>query len=263
MHEILHSLSSSARVLDLGCDRRSFDAACTAARVIRVDREIHFRDANELMVQADARRLPFADHSITTIVSNHSLEHFDDLDGALAEIRRVISQQGSLYVAVPDASTFCDKLYRWLSKGGGHVNAFTSPDAVVQRIELVTGLPHVATTILYTSLSFLHQSNSPRPRPRRLLLLGGGREWSLFLFAWLSRLLDRRFGTRLSVYGWAFYFGTLPDGMNTAAQVNVCLKCGSGNPSALLRQNPMAGLVRQYNCPQCGTRNPFSDIGDN
>src|SRR6185437_7199800 len=112
MHEILRDLPSSARVLDLGCDKRSFSAAATAARVIRLDREIAFRDPTELAVQGDAALLPFADGSFDAIVSNHSLEHFDDLDGALREIGRVVRRHGSLYVAVPDASTHCDKLYR-------------------------------------------------------------------------------------------------------------------------------------------------------
>src|SRR6185437_15783196 len=98
------------------------------------------------------------------------------------------------YVAVPDASTHCDKLYRWLSRGGGHVNAFTSSKELATKIERATGLQHRATKTLHTSLSFLNRRNSPRPLPRRLVLVGGGYEWSLFLIAWISRMLDRNFG---------------------------------------------------------------------
>jgi ubiquinone/menaquinone biosynthesis C-methylase UbiE len=39
-------------------------------------------------VQGDAARLPFADKTFAAVISNHSLEHFDDLAGALREIGR-------------------------------------------------------------------------------------------------------------------------------------------------------------------------------
>ena len=75
------------------------------------------------------------------------------------------------------------------------------------------------------------------------------------------RILDRRFGLRSSVYGWALYFGTVPVEIDSSPYVNVCLRCGSGNPSVRLKQNLLVptGWFRQYRCPQCGTRNPFSD----
>src|SRR4029077_8355318 len=127
-------------------------------------------------VQSDAAKLPFADQTFDAVISNHSLEHFDDLVGSLREIGRVISPTGSLFVAVPDASTLTDKLYRWLGRGGGHVNAFTSADKTAALIEQTTAMPHAATKILCSSLSFLNRRNAPRPVPRRLWLLGGGYE---------------------------------------------------------------------------------------
>jgi len=137
------------------------------------------------------------------VVSNHSLEHIANFAAALHEIGRVVRPDGSLFVAVPDAATFTDKLYRWLARGGGHINAFTAPDALAKEIERATGLPHRVPGALF-SLSFLNRRHNPGRRPRRLLLLGAGSEWSLFLYAWLSRRLDRFFKTRTSVYGWAF-----------------------------------------------------------
>ena len=265
MYEILQSLASTARVLDLGCASGSFDAAGTAARVIRVDREISVSGHNEFVVQSDAARLPFPDHIFAAVISNHSLEHFDDLPGTLREIARVIEPHGALFVAVPDASTFCDKLYLWLARGGGHVNAFTSSADLARMIEGATGLHHAGTRTLYTSLSFLNRRNSPSPRPRRLTLLGGGHEWSLFLFAWLSRRIDRRFGRRTSVYGWALYFGAVPEEIDQSAYINVCLRCGSGSPSAMLKENFLVhgGLFWpvRYRCPRCGAINPFAEDG--
>src|SRR5258707_9821545 len=128
MHEILKGLPAGSLVLDLGSAGGSFSQAVTPADVVRVDRDDWpARGARERFVQADAAALHFADHTVAAVVSNHSLEHFEDLTSALHEIGRVLRPSGSLFVAVPDASTLTDNLYRWLARGGGHVNAFTSP----------------------------------------------------------------------------------------------------------------------------------------
>src|SRR5438552_4410876 len=264
MHEILRSLPPGSLVLDLSPAEGSFPQAVTSATVERLDQvSPNHRAGRTHFVQGDAALLPFLDHTFAAVISNHSLEHFDNLVTVLREIRRVISSNGCLFVAVPDASTVTDKLYRWLSRGGGHVNAFVSADKTAALIERATGLRHVATRALYSSLSFLNRRNAPRPLPRRLLLLGSGYEWSLFLYVWLSRRLDRLLNTRTSMYGWGFYFGNVVEAIDIKTWVNVCIRCGAGSPSrSLIRQ----GLVRSsfvgfwtYRCPHCGAINPFAD----
>lgn len=262
MHEILRSLSPAAFLLDLGSSRGSFAPSATSATTVRVDRDVPLKRQGGLFVQADAARLPFRSGAFAVVVANHSLEHFDDLIGSLREIGRVLDPQGALFVSVPDASTVTDKLYRWLSRGGGHVNAFTSCSDLVDLIERYAGCRHVATRLLYSSLSFLNRRNAPAPLPLRLLLLGAGYEWSLFLYAWLSRLLDRIAGTRTSVYGWALYFGSVPEGIDLEGWTNVCIRCGSGHAISALRSG---GLIRStfsifwlYQCPACGAVNPFT-----
>ena len=257
MHEILRNLPKGSLVLDLGCATGSFPQNATDATVVRIDRDRPSANASNF-VQADASRLPFADRTFDAVISNHSLEHFDDLPAALREIRRVISPNGALFVAVPDAGTLTDKLYRWLGRGGGHVNAFTSAGETAALIESATGLRHVATRTLCSSLSFLNRRNSPRPIPRRLLLLGAGYEWSLFLYAWLSRRADRWLNTRTSVYGWAFYFGNIKEHIDTGTWVNVCMRCGAGSPVGVLRPRFRFPGLRIFRCPQCGAVNPFS-----
>jgi SAM-dependent methyltransferase len=250
--------------LDLGCGRGSFPREATSARVVRVDREARRagQDATSF-VQADAARLPFPDRTFAAVIANHSLEHFGDLNGALSEIGRVITPGGNLFVAVPDASTFTDRLYRWLARGGGHVNGFTSATEIAATTERATGLPHVATRLLCSSLAFLNPRNAPSRPPRRLLLLGGGREWSLFLYCWLSRRLDRWLNTRTSVYGWALYFGGLGGPIDEETWVNVCFRCGSGHAASALESQGCVGPrlvgLRTYRCPGCGARNPFAD----
>ena len=208
MYEILEDLRIGGLVLDLGCRRGSFPSSRTAGTVIRLDREIDFVAPGELAVRADAASLPFARASIRAVVANHSLEHFDDLSACLRGIGRVLRPGGSLFISVPDASTITDKLYRWLSRGGGHVNAFVAPEQIVRAVEQATGRKHAATRTLCSSLSFLNRRNAPHPRPRRLLLLGGGCDWSLLLYTWLSRRIDRVFHLRTGIFYYCPSCGT-------------------------------------------------------
>jgi SAM-dependent methyltransferase len=257
--EILRSLPAGTRVLDLGSGAGSFPASMTTATVIRLDREVRTRGP---AVTGDAARLPFASGAFQAVIANHTFEHFDDLDAVLREVRRVIEPDGALFVSVPDASTLCDRIYRWLADGGGHVNPFTSGAELARRIENTTGLKHVATRTLYSSLSYLNRRNEPGPAPRRLWLLGGGTETSLYWLAWASRTADRTAGTRFSVYGWAMYFGSLANPVNTTGWPNVCLRCGSGAPSSWLKQECLlprrSWRPESYRCPICGAVNPFA-----
>jgi SAM-dependent methyltransferase len=265
MHEILRSLPAGSMVLDLGSGEGSFPPEATPAIVVRVDRYAPTNQSGRIrFVRCDAAALPFMSGTFAAVVSNHSLKHFEDLPGTLRELGRIISSSGSLFVAVPDASTLTDRLYRWLARGGGHVNAFTSPLEAAAAIERATGLPVAATKTLYSSLSFLNRRTAPRPLPRRLLPLGGGSEWSLFLYGWLSRRVDRLFNTRTSVYGWAFYLGNIVDPIDTETWVNVCIRCGSGCPASSLIgkhlvHSTFCGL-RIYRCTHCGATNPFAEV---
>ena len=260
MNEILARLPARAWVLDLGCCTGSFPDSATAATAVRVDLE--GRGTGGLYLRADAARLPFGDECFDAVVLNHSLEHFDDLDGALREIGRVVARDGFVFVAVPDASTVTDRLYRWLARGGGHVNSFTSAAETGRMIESAIGLPVAATRVLCSSLSFLNRRNAPQPGPRRLWLLGGGSEWSLFLYGWVSRRVDRWFGWRTSVYGWAFYFGTFPEAVDTKTRANVCLPCGGGAAADWLVREGLVRFVlgtRVWRCGGCGALNPFAE----
>jgi SAM-dependent methyltransferase len=267
MHEILRHLGPNDIVLDLGCQDGSFPEESTQARVIRADRESPSKaPILGKFIGADAGALPFGENTFTAVIANHSLEHFENLASALDEIGRVVNPNGALFVAVPDASTFADKVYRWLARGGGHVNPFRSAAETAGLIEARVGLPLAGTRLLCSSLSFMNRRNAHGPAPRRSILLGGGYEWTLFLYAWLSRRLDRLLGTRTRIYGWAFFFGAVREPIDSRSWVNVCVRCGSGTQADGLKR---ANSVRMflpflpvYICPVCGARNPFfEDFG--
>jgi len=260
MRELLCRLPAKARVLDLGCGNGSFDVSGVRAMVTGLDLE-QGSSPPARFVRGDASTLPFAARTFDAVVSNHSLEHVVDLAGCLAEISRVLRPTGSLYVAVPDSTTLCDRLYRWLADGGGHVNPFSSATRLSEEIERATALPHRGTRTLCTSFSFLNRRRRRTRAPRRLLLLGGGTQTSLLLAAYVLRVVDRLFETRLIVYGWALYFGEETEGIDATTWTNVCILCGSGHPSSwLLQENRIFRklLLSFYRCPHCGTLNLFT-----
>ncbi|MFN3322816.1 MAG: class I SAM-dependent methyltransferase [Bryobacteraceae bacterium] len=260
MHEILTVLPGGSRVLDLGSGSGSFDASQLACNVVRADLDVPAPVPNAF-VRCSASELPFANASFQALVLNHSLEHLENLPQCVTEMARVLAPGARLYIAVPDASTLTDRLYRWLARGGGHVNLFTDPDTVVRMITDATGLPHAGTRVLYTSLSFANRFNLKSRPPGKLLLLANGNETFLRVLNWALRKLDRWLGLRTSAYGWAFYFGELPSDADLEAWSNVCVRCGSGHASATLkaegRVTERRFLPSVYRCPHCRTANFF------
>jgi SAM-dependent methyltransferase len=263
MMELLRKLRAGSAVLDLGAGPGSFPLDRTDLLVVRLDHSIPASRRGGVYVAADAARMPLASASFDFVVANHSLEHFEDLDAVLREIARVIRPGGALYVAVPDAGTLTDRIYRWLGRGGGHVNAFRRPEDVAGPVERITGLRRRCTQPLYTSLSFLNSHNFIAPPPKRIALFAFGNERFLAVLNWILRWIDARRGARLSRYGWAFWFGEveLPEALEV--WVNVCARCGAGNSEAHVRKTcrvrRRAWWFETYRCPVCGGWNLLTE----
>lgn len=263
MREFLGHLPPGARVLDLGSGGGSFPASAYPLRTVRVD--FIPPPADAAAVQADAARLPFRDACFDAIVANHSLEHFVELAAVLKEIRRVLKPDGSLFVSVPDSTTLSDRLYRFFARGGGHVNRFRSAGEVERLVSQGTGLPCRARRVLFTSLAFLHPENRRGRRAGRLLLAAGVGERTLKWATWLARRLDRRFRTRLSIYGWVLYFGGGPETADTTPWTNVCVRCGAAHPFARLAAEGAINFeawIPEFRCPDCGTWGLYTNDAD-
>ena len=263
MLDLIQQLPPGARVLDLGARTGSFRTGRTDLAIVRLDLEIPSTRGPGSYVAADAALMPFQTASFHLVISNHSLEHFPELDATVREIGRVIRPDGALYVAVPDAGTFADRVYRWMAKGGGHVNAFRSAEQVTGLVERLTGLPHRSTQELYSSLAFLNAHNFVSRPPRKIFLFGNGNERFLAALAWTLRWLDQKLHTRLSRYGWAFCFGKVDRARTIPPWVNVCVRCGSGHAVVFLRKigaiPPIPRACEPYQCPTCGARNLLSE----
>ncbi len=246
MDELLRALPAGARVLDLGARAGSFQTQRRDVRIVRLDLEIPTRREAGSYVAADAARMPFRSGAFDLVVSNHSLEHFVELEAVLREIGRVACPDAALFVAVPDAGTLADRIYRWMGRGGGHVNAFRSAEEVAGLVERLTGLRHRGTRVLISSFCFLNRRNIEGRPQRKLALFAFGEERFVAAIVWLLRAADRRFGTRLSHYGWSFWFGRAAPEPCGRAWVNVCVRCGSGHPAEALPGG------WSYRCPRCG-----------
>lgn len=250
MYELIANLPAGARVLDLGARAGSFHTERRDIAVVRLDLENPGERQSGAYIIGDAARMPLKAGSFELVVSNHSLEHFSDLRGALKEIRRVLKSDGGLFVAVPDATTLTDRIYRWMARGGGHVNAFRRPDDVIHPVCEETGLEYRGGYVLYSSLSFLNRRNIPGRRGKKMVLFFGGSERFLALLMWSLKRADTWFKTRLSVYGWTFYFGSAQPERDRAWP-NVCVRCGAGQAD-----EAAAALAtgRRWRCP-CGGLN--------
>ena len=251
MIRLIESLPPGSRVLDLGARSGSFHANRSDLTVVRVDLDLPESRKGGLYVRADAARLPFAAHSFDAVISNHSLEHFVELEPTVREIGRVVKAEGALFVAVPDAGTLSDRIYRWIGRGGGHVNPFRSAGEVIALVERLTPLRHRAHIVLIASLSFLNSHNFVTRPPRRIAFFAFGNEFFLACLNALLRRLDRLLHTRWSVYGWAFYFGSISPGVVEGPWSHVCVRCGSGSPREFLREKRALRWGR-WRCPLCG-----------
>jgi SAM-dependent methyltransferase len=254
MLDLIEYLPANSRVLDLGAGPGSFSSGRPGVCVVRLDLEIPATRKGGAYVSADAARMPFLSQSFDVVISNHSLEHFCELQETVREIGRVIKPEGILYVAVPDAGTLADRIYRWLGKGGGHVNPFRSPAEVIALIESGTGLKHRDTRVLFSSFSFLNAHNFSARPPRKIALFGFGNERFLAAATWILRWFDQHLHTRLSHYGWSFHFGGAGRPNLEEEWINVCVRCGSGASEAFLRKT-VAVRWGAYRCPVCRGHN--------
>lgn len=266
LQEYLSSLTAQEIVLDLGSGTGSLNWNTVSCQVIRLDLHLEPNTAS-LGVIADAADLPLLDQTVSAVIASHSLEHVSPLDCVVKEIGRVLKPTAFLYVAVPDASTVSDRLYRWLGRGGGHVNAFFDESDLRLLIESRTGLRCGACRLLFSSFAFLGPRVRGGRKQLKLILFGGASHPIVGAFAGCLRLVDTFLGTRLAVYGWEYIFCS-PDALKAVlgtvgnwrnCWTNVCSSCGSAHSlEQLARDGRLRRMCRGlgvFSCPNCDSTN--------
>ena len=93
------------RILDIGCgngDMLAFFA--TSNDVIGMDVRAQVRPELHALphVVARSEQLPFADGSFDVVLSHHVIEHVDDHDLHVSEMRRVLRPDGLAYLGTPN-----------------------------------------------------------------------------------------------------------------------------------------------------------------
>ncbi len=129
----------SARFLDAG---RRVVGADYSAEAVELARE-KYGDAGLDVAQMNALALGFAEGSFDWACSSHLIEHFDDPEGHVAELARVMKDDGSVFFLTPNAPADFENPF--------HVHLFEPPelrallskyfhDVTVQGLDAV---PHV------------------------------------------------------------------------------------------------------------------------
>ena len=113
---LIQQVSLPAPVLDLGSGDGHF-ASVTFTQLLDIGvdpalkptREAMRRGAYRLLVQADGAKLPCADGSFASAVSNSVLEHVDNLEEAVIEVGRVLRSGAPFVFTVPNLSNVAVK----------------------------------------------------------------------------------------------------------------------------------------------------------
>ena len=141
------NVSAGDRVLDLGCgEGRHMHGLCSIENIELAGIDLCFDDLEKTraglvnvtegktkrklsLVQGDALRLPFADNAFDVVICSEVLEHLDDYETAVLEIKRILKSGGALAVSVP--RMWPERICWALSEAyhtvpGGHVRIFNA-----------------------------------------------------------------------------------------------------------------------------------------
>lgn len=104
---------------------------------------LHSHPSPANLMQADAQKLPFADHTFDRVMANHVLFLVPDVESAIKEIRRVLKPSGIVIAAtnstsnMPEMQVLMRRAIVLLSRQG--TNSVRPPVAVSDRFALENG----------------------------------------------------------------------------------------------------------------------------
>lgn len=126
-----------------GKSRSRLDIGCGSSRIIQshpesvgLDLEIsklrYLRRTNQRLVRGTCFRLPFADHSFSSVVNSQLIEHVPYDRNVFLEMNRVMKPGGTLVIGTPDYGRAAWRIAEWIYKlvlpyayGDEHVTHYT------------------------------------------------------------------------------------------------------------------------------------------
>ena len=113
-YRLAAQLASGKRVLDAACGEgygcvMLREAGAASVVGLDVDRAVveHVRRRHGIdAVEGDVRELPFEDASFDLVVSFETIEHMPDPGRAIAEFRRVLTDEGQLVISTPNRDEY-------------------------------------------------------------------------------------------------------------------------------------------------------------
>jgi SAM-dependent methyltransferase len=263
LREVIAALPVGARVLDAGCGPGSWPYALRPDLDI-TGFDIKFppgpppRSALVRVARADLAALPFRSDGFDLTVCHYVLEHVTELEACCDELVRVTRPGGTLYLSVPRAAAFDDRLYRFAGYFAKYaLMKFKKRIEHQQRFDLAgllerfrrRGMEVTAHAFVPAGFSWM---NDPRTKPlqgaftdalARLHRAGGPDLADAANFV----LTFTRTGT--AVTGEAARDTRMPGGRRVT---HVCRQCGE---HAIV--DAAAPWPERWTCPWCGEANPF------
>ena len=167
-------LPGDMTIADVGCGKGGFLAFLRSKgfadlRGVEIDQkcvEAASRQFGLEITRGSVYDLPFENQEVDLIIYNNVLEHLYDLPGALAEARRVLRDDGIVFVEVPDASRYSEGRvfdFFWLGMrehinhfGPNHLSMFMR-NVGFTKIDEHTSLMHNSFNCRYPSLCGIFQ----------------------------------------------------------------------------------------------------------
>ncbi len=251
LYELIDAMPAGARVLDAGCGPGSWDYARRPDLDIS-GFDIKFppgppaRRPHVQVFRGDMARLAVRSGSYDLTVCHYVLEHVTELVACCDELARVTRPGGTLYLSVPRAAAFDDRLYRFAGYFAKYaLGKFQKRIEHQQRFDFLElaelfyarGFELAAMAVVPAGFSWM---NDARTKPLQ-------RPFTEFV-AWLHRTLGVDLGA-----GANYVLSLRKTGATGLRRVtHVCRECGE---HAVI--DPVLPWPERWVCPWCGRENPL------